>query len=62
MNITILKLHFSTANGARLFTADVMFIYVFTKNDIGLTHRDNTYLWYEHILPQTASYCSMHRS
>jgi len=35
------KLRFSSANGAGLFTADVMFIYIFMKNELGLTHRDN---------------------
>jgi len=35
------ELHFSSANGAGLFTADVMFIYIFTKNELGLTYRDN---------------------
>jgi len=36
-----LKLRFSSANGAGLFTADVMFIYIFTKNELGLTLTDN---------------------
>jgi len=36
-----LELRFSSANGAGLFTADVMFIYIFTKNGISVTHRDN---------------------
>jgi len=38
---TKLELRFSSANGAGLITADVMFIYIFTKNELGLTHRDN---------------------
>jgi len=35
------ELRFSSANGVGLFTADVMFIYIFTKNELDLTHRDN---------------------
>ena len=34
------ELRFSSANGVGLFTADVMFIYIFTKNELDLTHRD----------------------
>jgi len=35
------ELRFSSVNRAGLFAADVMFIYIFTKNELGLTHRDN---------------------
>ena len=36
---------FSSANGAGLFTAEVMFIYIFTKNGIGLMHKDITHIY-----------------
>jgi len=55
--------HFSTANGAELFTADVMFICIFTKNDIGLTHRVITHIYghqYEYERIHTVSYGGMH--
>ena len=35
----IYELRFSTANVAELFTADVIFSYIFTKNNVDLTHR-----------------------
>jgi len=61
------KLRFLTANGAGLFTAEVMFIYIFAKNDIGLTHRDITHIYghrceYKQIPKQTVSYDSTHRT
>jgi len=42
-----------------------MFIYILTKNDIGLMHRDVTRIcghWYKHMPPQTLSYRSTYHA